>query len=130
MGMFDYVRSSYDLGPQLTNVECQTKDIEEGIGGTMTQYWISPDGYLYTVNYSHTADLKIYEPGDPEYNEERAWMNFEWIPNGSHGKVRVHPITKYIEIHTSACGGAWETWPRAKIHFRYGKVQDYELFTH
>jgi hypothetical protein len=130
MGMFDYVRSSYDLGPQLTNVECQTKDIEEGIGGTMTHYWISPDGYLYVVDYSHTSDLKMYNPGDPEYNEERAWLNFEWIPNGSHGKVRVHPITKYIEIATSQWGGAWETWPRAKIHFRYGKLQDYELFTH
>jgi hypothetical protein len=127
--MFDWVRSSYDLGPQLTNVECQTKDIEEGYGGTMTHYWISPDGYLYVIDYSHTSDLKMYEPGDPEYNEERAWMNFEWIPNGSHGKVRVHPITKYIEIHTSHWGGAWETWPRAKIHFKHGKLQDYDPIT-
>ena len=29
MWMFDYVRSSYNLGEQFTNVECQTKDIEE-----------------------------------------------------------------------------------------------------
>jgi len=29
MGMFDYFRSSYDLGEQFTNVVCQTKDIEE-----------------------------------------------------------------------------------------------------
>jgi hypothetical protein len=130
MGMFDYVRSSYDLGPQLTNVECQTKDIEDGIGGTMTDYWISPDGYLYVVDYSQTQDLKMYEPGDPDYDEKRSWLNFEWIPNGSHGKVKVHPITKYIEISTSSWGGAWETWPRAKIHFKYGKLQDYELFTY
>ena len=27
--MFDYIRSSYDLGPKFTNVEMQTKDIEE-----------------------------------------------------------------------------------------------------
>ena len=38
MGMFDYFRSSYDLGEQFTNVVCQTKDIEDGIGGTMTDY--------------------------------------------------------------------------------------------
>jgi len=131
MGMFDWVRSSYDLGPQLTDVECQTKDIEEyGIGGTMTQYWISPDGYLYVIDYTKTQDLKMYEPGDPEYNEERSWLNFEWIPNGNHGKIRVHALTKYIEIHTSAWGGSWETWPRARIHFKNGKVQDHELITH
>jgi len=65
MGMFDYFRSSFDLGPDLTNVECQTKDIEEGISGTMTQYWLDPHGYLYVIDYSNTQDLKIYEPGDP-----------------------------------------------------------------
>jgi len=32
MGMFDYFRSSYDIGEQFTNVVCQTKDIEDGIG--------------------------------------------------------------------------------------------------
>ena len=36
MGMFDYFRSSYDLGEQFVDVECQTKDIEDGIGGTMS----------------------------------------------------------------------------------------------
>ena len=129
MGMFDYFRSSYDLGPQLTDVQCQTKDIEDGYGGTMSQYWLSPDGYLYLVDYSNTQDLKVYEPGDPEYNEERSWLNFEWIPNGNHGKIRVHAITKYIEIATSCWGGAWETWPRAKLHFKYGKLKDYELMS-
>ena len=29
MGMFDYVRSSYDLGEHFTNTRCQTKDIED-----------------------------------------------------------------------------------------------------
>ena len=76
MGMFDWVRSSYDLGPQLTDVECQTKDIEDyGIGGTMTQYWISPDGYLYVIDYSGTQNLEMYEPGDPGYDEECGWRN-------------------------------------------------------
>ena len=35
MGMMDYLRSSYDLGPQFTNIELQTKEIEDCIGGTM-----------------------------------------------------------------------------------------------
>lgn len=129
MGMFDYFRSSYDLGPQLTDVECQTKDIEEGYGGTMSQYWLSPDGYLYVIDYSNTQDLKMYEPGDPEYIADRSWMNFEWIPNGNHGKIRVHALTKYVEVYTSAWGGLWEEWPRAKLHFKYGKLQDYELIS-
>ena len=59
MGMFDYFRSSYDLGPQLTDVECQTKDIEEGYGATMTQYWLSPDGYLYVAAFKIADNKQI-----------------------------------------------------------------------
>lgn len=54
MGMFDYLKRSYDLGPQFTNVECQTKDIEDGIGGTMTAYWLDPAGQLWRPNYIGT----------------------------------------------------------------------------
>ena len=44
--MMDFFRSSYDLGEQFTDVELQTKDIEDyGIGGTMSQYWLDPHGY-------------------------------------------------------------------------------------
>jgi len=130
MGMMDFIRSSYDLGEQFTNTCLQTKDIEEyGIGGTMTQYWISPDGYLYVIDYTKTQDLKMYDPGDQEYNEDRSWLNFEWIPNGNHGKIRVHPITKYIEVYPEQWEGKWENWPRLKLHFRYGKLQDYEDIT-
>ena len=129
MGMMDFVRSSYDLGEQFTDTRLQTKDIEEGYGGTMTDYWLDPAGYLYVIDYSHTADLKMYEPGDPEYNEEHAWLNFEWVPNGKHGKIRLHPITKYIEVYPEQWEGKWEDWPRLKLHFRYGKLQDYEDIT-
>ena len=128
MGMFDYFRSSFDLGPEFTNVTCQTKDIEDGIGGTMSQYWLDPAGYLYLIDYAHTADLKIYEPGDPEYVEDRAWMNFEWVSNGNHGKVKLHPITKYVEVHPEGWEGPWEDWPRCKIHFKYGRLMDYETY--
>jgi len=24
------------------------------------------------------------------------WLNFEWVPNGTRGKVKLHPITKYV----------------------------------
>ena len=54
MGMFDYFHSSYDLGETFTNVICQTKDIEEGYGGTMTDYWLDPAGRLWRPDYRDT----------------------------------------------------------------------------
>ena len=39
--MFDTLRSSYDLGPQFTNVELQTKDMDD-FGGSLTFYHIDP----------------------------------------------------------------------------------------
>ena len=92
MGMFDYLRSSYYFGEDFKG-QCQTKDIEDGIGGTMSQYWISPDGQLYLVDYSHTADFVELQEGD---EPEKKFFNFRWIPNGTHGKVRPWNITKYV----------------------------------
>lgn len=127
--MFDYFRSSYDLGPDFTEVECHTKDIEDGIGGTMTQYWLDPHGYLYYIDYAHTADLVFYDKEDPEYDSEHQWRNFEWKPNGNHGKVSPYLLTKYIEVYPSKWDGAWEDWPRLQIHFKYGRLLDFEDVT-
>lgn len=129
MGMMDYVRSSYDLGEQFTNTRLQTKDIEDGIGGTLSQYWISPDGVLYYIDYSHTADFVIINEGDEDYEEDHKWRNFKWVPNGNHGKIRPWMITKYIEVYPEDWKGKWEDWPRLKLHFRYGKLMDYEDIT-
>lgn len=128
--MFDYIRSSYDLGPQFTKVECQTKDIEEyGIGGTMSNYWIDPQGYLYYVDYSHTADFVEIKEGDEGYNDTHKWCNFQWVPNGNNGKVSPWYLTKYIEVYPSTWEGSWETWPRCRLHFKCGKLMDYETIT-
>ena len=129
MGMFDYVRSSYDLGEQFTNTRLQTKDIEDGIGGTLSQYWISPDGVLYYIDYSHTADFVVIEEGDEDYQETHKWRNFKWVPNGNHGKISPWMITKYVEVYPEDWKGKWEDWPRLKLHFRYGKLMDYEDIT-
>ena len=129
MGMMDFVRSSYDLGEQFTNTRLQTKDIEDGIGGTMSQYWISPDGVLYYIDYSHTADFVELKEGDEGYNEERKFLNFQWVPNGNHGKISPWMITKYVEVYPEDWKGKWEDWPRLKLHFRYGKLMDYEDIT-
>ena len=124
--MYDNIRSSYNLGEHFTNTQCQTKDIEEFYGGTMTDYWIDPAGYLWYGDYSGTSAMEIYEEGHPKYNADKSWLNFEWIPTGQHGKYRVHPITKYIEIYPSEWKGPWQDWPTLKLHFRCGVLQGYE----
>jgi len=129
MGMFDYLRSSYDLGEQFTNVELHTKDIEDGIGGTMSHYWLDPHGYLYHIDFSHTADFVELKEGDEGYDTVRLWCNFRWIPNGNRGKISPCIITKYVEVYPSTWDGQWEDWPRCKIHFKYGRLMDYEFVT-
>ena len=128
MGMFDYVRSSYELGEHFTNTRCHTKDIEDGYSGTMSDFWLSPSGQLHLIDYSHTADFVELKEGDEGYSE-MALLNFRWIPNGTHGKVRPWYITKYISIYPEQWEGEWKEWPTLKLHFRYGKLIDYENIT-
>lgn len=127
--MFDYLISSYDLGEEFTKVELQTKDIEDGIGGTMSHYWLDPQGYLYYIDYSYTADFVEIEEGDEDYNDTHKWCNFQWVPNGNKGKVSPWYLTKYIEVYPAQWDGKWEDWPRCKIHFKYGRLVDYEMIT-
>lgn len=127
--MFDYLRCSYDLGPDFTDVELHTKDIEDGIGGTMSHYWLDPHGYLYHIDYSYTADFVEIKEGDEDYNDTHTWCNFKWIPNGNRGKISPCMLTKYVEIYPSTWDGEWTDWPRCKIHFKYGRLMDYEYVT-
>lgn len=129
MGMFDYFRSSYDLGEEFTEVVCQTKDIEDGIGGTMSDYWLDPHGYLYIIDYAHTADFVELKEGDDGYDDERKFFNFKWVRNGNHGKVSPYFLTKYIEVYPADWKGEWEDWPRLLIHFKYGRLMEYEVIT-
>ena len=128
MGMFDYVRSSYYFDKDFKG-QCQTKDIEDDYGGTMSQYWISPDGQLYLIDYSHTADFVELKEGDEGYEDKLAIFNFKWIPNGTHGKVRPWNITKYVVIYPEKWKGKWEDWPDCRVHFVNGIVQNYEILT-
>jgi len=126
--MFDYFRSSYDLGEQFTNVVCQTKDIEDGIGGTMTDYWLDPNGQLWYPTYRDTHTFHEITEDDPRYSET-GFLNFEWIPTGVHGKYQPCLITKYIEVYPANWKGPWQDWPRMNLHFKLGKLQDFEEVT-
>ena len=127
--MYDNVRSSYKPFGEDFYGQNQTKEIENGIGGTLSQYWISPEGQLYLIDYSHTADFVELQEGDEGYDPEKKFFNFSWIPNGTHGKVRPWNITKYITIYPERWEGEYEDWPDCRIHFRDGKVQDFEILT-
>jgi hypothetical protein len=108
----------------------QTKDIEDyGIGGTMTSYWISPDGFLWYSEYRETHTFEFIEEDDPRYDPKNKFLNHEWIPTGKHGKYRVHPITKYVTAYVSGWKGDYKDWPTVKLHFKYGKLQDFEDVT-
>jgi hypothetical protein len=126
--MFDYLRSSYDLGEQFTNVTCQTKTIDD-FGGTMTHYWLDPAGVLWYPNYTGTNTFETIEEDDPRYDPKRKFLNFEWVPTGQHGAYRPHLLTKYVEIYPESWEGKWEDWPRLKLHFKHGILQDYENIT-
>jgi hypothetical protein len=127
--MFDYLRSSYDLGPQFTNVELHTKDIEEGYNGTMTNFWIDPAGYLWCPDYRGTNTFETIKEDDPRYSDKHLFLNFEWISTGQKGKYKVHPITKYISVYHAEWKGEWSQWPTLRLHFIQGKLQDFENIT-
>jgi len=126
--MFDYLRSSYDLGEQFTNVVCQTKDIEDGIGGTMTDYWVDPSGQLWKPSYIGTHTFEEIKEDDERYSKH-GFLNFEWIPTGVHGKYQPYDITKYIEVYPANWKGKWDPWPLCRIHFVDGILQDFKVFS-
>ena len=125
MGLFDYVRSSHDLGEQLTNVEMQTK----GLGRFMKRYWIDPNGYLFKMEYKDTHDLIELKEGDDGYDDRVHLFNLQWIPTGKHGKIKPYYITNYVEVYPSEWDGEWESWPRLRLHFVNGKLLDVENIT-
>ena len=128
MGMFDHVRSSYPL-PEAFMGALQTKDIEDGYGGTLTHYWIDPEGYLWCGDYRGTSTFELIEEDDPRYDSDKLWMNYEWVPTGERGKWQVHPNTKYIEVYPEQFEGPWEQWPRLKLQFKSGRLIEWEDIT-
>lgn len=97
----------------------------------MTRYWIAPDGCLYELTYRETHDFVEIGEDDDRYESDpkRGFLNFEWIPTGKHGKVEPCYVTDYVEIYPAQWKGAYDDWPRCRIHFKLGKIQDFETFT-
>jgi hypothetical protein len=129
MGLFDYVRSSYPLGEAFTDTECQSKDMERGIGGTMSQYWIDPAGRLWRVDYRDAFEFGE----DPDWVDDGskfgALFQYKFLPNGKHGKLVPQYLTDYVCIYPSQWDGEWEDWPTCRIHFSNGVLQSHENIT-
>ena len=103
MGMFDTVRSSYDLGPGY-HKDLQTKDLE----CLMAEYWIDPNGNLFEVDYSHTQD----------FTDD--FTHYTW--NGNHGKVRPCYITGRVEVYPAKWDCYYAPFPSCFLHFRHGTI--------
>jgi hypothetical protein len=130
LGLFDYLKSSYDIGPQFTNVELHTKDIDEyGSGGTMTHYYLDKSGILWYGDYKGTSTFEEIPEDDERYSNKLLFLNFEWIPTGQRGKYRVHSITKYVEVYIPEWKGDYDAWPRCRLHLIQGKLQDFMHIT-
>ena len=123
MGLFDYVRSDYPLGPDFTG-ECQTKDMDR-FGGSMSHFYIDPSGCVWWVDLRGTSDFVELKEGDEGYNEKLPILNLKLVPNGTHGKVSPYVITDYVTIYPSRWDGKWEDWPEARLHIVNGEVKSF-----
>ena len=119
MGMFDDIKCSYNIG-ELTNVACQTKDMDP-FGGTMSFYRVDPAGELWTTDYLGTTSIEIVE-GD----NLKPWERLKHIPTGVHGRVTRVWLTDYVEIYN------YKTHPdglvdptTCRLHFIDGVLQDF-----
>jgi len=114
MGMYDTVRSSYDLGPGWLNKDLQTKDLE----CCMSEYWISPEGQLFEIDYSGTQDFVLTE------NDTTIIPRIKYIPNGNHGKVRPVFAFKVVELYPAKWDAHYAKWPSCHVHFWDGMIKE------
>ena len=105
MGMFDTIRSSYDLGPGYLNRDLQTKSLD----CMMKDYWIDPYGRLFDIDYSHTQSFCKDKPG--------------FKPNGNHGKIRPFYFNGDIEVYPAKWDAHYASYPRCNILFIGGIIK-------
>ena len=108
MGMFDTIHCSYDLGPGFHNKSLQTKDISS----TMSEFWLSPNGELYLIDYTGTQDFQLLDT--PPFFKS----------NGRHGKVTPTEFTATIEVYPQLWTAYYSPFPRLMITFIHGKIQN------
>jgi hypothetical protein len=108
MGMFDTIRSSYDLGPSFWNKDLQTKDLEQ----MMSRFWIDPAGRLFEIDYSGTQDFEL-----------DGAVGWDVTPNGNHGRVTPYLLTRTIEVYPAKWDAHYAAYPRQNITFIDGVLR-------
>lgn len=119
MGMFDTIICNYDVGPGFWNKELQTKDLI----CLMTEFWLSPSGNLYEIDYSGTYDWV----NAPKVNH-KSLRDSLLIPkaNGNHGKVKPKLITKSIEVYPAKWDVKYAPFPTCHLTFVDGILKHVE----
>ena len=114
MGMYDTIYCSKDLGAGFWNRELQTKDLD----CTMSEYWMSPSGQLFEIDYSGTQDFV-------ELTEETVpWRAAQWKPNGNHGHIRATKLTKVIEVYPTQFDCKYSPYPRLHLYIKDGILRE------
>ena len=86
----------------------------------MNEYWISPEGQLFEIDYSHTYDFVDI----PEEERVRPWNVFKTVPNGNHGKVRPVYIFKVVELYPAKWDAHYAKWPSCHVYFKDGMIKE------
>jgi len=115
MGMYDTIYCSKDLGAGFWNRELQTKDLD----CLMAEYWISPSGQLFEIDYSGTQDF-VENPD----NDNAFWRAGLWKPNGNHGHIRATRVTKVIEVYPTHFDCKYAPYPRLHLYLKDGILQE------
>jgi len=109
MGMFDEIKCSANIA-QMTNISCQTKDLENFFGF----YWVDPSGQLWHPDYSGTYDIKVSD------------SNIKAVRSGLNGKMRPYIYTGSVNIYDShTAPDGYVDWVECKLTFVEGKLQDF-----
>jgi len=120
MGMFDTIRSSYNFGEEFKYKEYQTKDIEDYIGGTLSEYWLDPSGKLWYLEYKDVFQFVI----DNSVNNEL--LKYKLTPTGTNGKVVPFRLKKYIKIYPGLLNNEIQSNWSLLLHFKDGILVEYE----
>jgi len=111
MGLYDTIKSSYDLGPGFSK-DLQTKDLTR----VFDRFWIDPQGRLFKVDYSGTQNWERV----PEEERDSVWRTHKTVPSGQHGKVTPHIITHTIEVYPAVWTAHYSRFPRKLLTFVEG----------
>ena len=120
MGMFDSIKCSANIGA-LTDITCQTKDIDPIEGGSMSFYWVDPNGMLWSTDYTGCTSMSYKSiPGEP------IWRNITYLPTGTHGRVYrvyINYSVKIYDVLTQPDG--YQDTTECLLHFNAGELQNF-----